>query len=152
MQEYEPQIVELEPEKAPRTSAIILLICGLLGVGFLMVNVVFTGEDPYHSGWWPEEDEGTIQEQGNIIPNVWRGAGENDEEEEVEDVLLDLFKPTTNPFTIPGYEQFMRRPSLTGPQSTPGKPTPTTPPKPGTPATPGRTTSGTPAPNNAPPK
>ena len=114
--EYEPQIIELEPEKAPRTSAIILMICGLLGVAFLMVNVVFTGEDPFHSGWWPEEDEPTIQEQGNILPNVWRGRGEDDEEEEVDEQVQSrkTGRPTTGPFAPPGFTPYMQRPTLPG--------------------------------------
>ena len=140
--DYEPQIIELEPEKAPRTSAIILLLCGLMGVGFLMVNVVFTGEDPFHSGWWPEDDDATIQEQGNILPNVWRGRGEDDEEEEVEEQVQSrkTGQPTTNPLARPGFEPFMRRPTL--PQA-PGLQPPTAG-RPGSPPTggPGRTTPG----------
>src|SRR5688572_28674321 len=98
--DYEPQIIELEPEKAPRTSASILMLCGLMGVAFLMVNVVFTGEDPYHNGWWPEqEEEGSIQEQFNVLPNVWRGRGEDDEEEEVDEHVQERksSKPATSP-------------------------------------------------------
>ena len=140
--EYEPQIIELEPEKAPRTSAIILLICGLLGVAFLMVNVVFTGEDPYHSGWWPDDDDPTIQEQSNILPNVWRGHGEDDEEEEVEEQVESRkgARPTTGPFALPGFTPYMQRPTLPGvpnpqaPTGRPGTPTGATPP--------GRTTPG----------
>src|SRR5207247_4488460 len=35
MSGQDPQIFELDPDQAPRMTAIILLICGLLGVGFL---------------------------------------------------------------------------------------------------------------------
>ena len=149
-QDYEPQIIELEPEKAPRTSAIILLLSGLLGVGFLMVNVVFTGEDPYHNGWWPEkEEEGALQEQFNVLPNVWRGHEEDDEEEEVGEHVQARkgSKPATSPVQRPGFEPYMKRPTLTAPQ-------PVKPPgaKPGTPvgpapgAPPGRAAPGAPAP------
>jgi hypothetical protein len=143
--DYEPQIIELEPEKAPRTTAIILLVCGLMGVGFLMVNVFFTGEDPYQSMTWPDEEDGNIQERGNILPNVWRGREEADEEEEVTDQInarKTLTRPTTNPYQIPGTERLLR-PTMPGVQA-PKLPTdprnvgaPTAPGTPGTPAAPG---------------
>src|SRR3954452_5840997 len=104
MSEYEPQIIELEPEKAPRTTAIILLICGLMGVAFLMVNVFFTGEDPYQSTTWPDDDDGNIQERGNILPNVWRARGEDDEESDVDDRVSARKlprPPTTSPYQMP---------------------------------------------------
>src|SRR4051812_12209484 len=115
MADYEPQIIELEPETAPRTTAIILLVCGLMGVGFLMVNVFFTGEDPFQSTSWPAEDDGNIQEAGNILPNVWRGRGEDDEEEEVKDNITARKSPrasTTGPYQVPGMEQYMKRPTI----------------------------------------
>lgn len=79
----DPVIFDLagDPEKAPRTSAIILVLCGLLGVGFLVVNVAFTGEDPYldlNRDW----DEEPIQGPGNIVPNVWRGKNAVTEEDD----------------------------------------------------------------------
>jgi hypothetical protein len=149
MSEYEPQIIELEPEKAPRTTAIILLICGLMGVAFLMVNVFFTGEDPFQSTSWPDDDDGNIQERGNILPNVWRARGQDDEDEDVDEQVSSrkLAKPpTTSPYTIPGMEQYMKRPTIvtTPPPTTPaakpvtpGMPKPATP---GMPATPGAPT------------
>jgi hypothetical protein len=117
-QDYEPQIIELEPESAPRTTAIILLVCGIMGVAFLMVNVFFTGPDPFQSNEWPEQDDGNIQERGNILPNVWRGREEADEEEEVDDQINSrktLARPTTNPFQIPGTEKLLR-PTMPVPQ------------------------------------
>jgi hypothetical protein len=151
MADYEPQIIELEPEKAPRMTAIILLVCGLMGVSFLMVNVFFTGEDPFQSTSWPEEDDGSIQEAGNILPNVWRGRGEDDEEEEVKDNISarkTTKPPTTGPFTIPGYEQFMKRPTIAPPPTTPAipMPKPVTPPKPGGPGAQPAPTPDTPTP------
>jgi hypothetical protein len=146
MPEYEPQIIELEPEKAPRTTAIILLVCGLMGVGFLMVNVFFTGEDPFQSTSWPDEEDGNIQERGNILPNVWRARGEDDEQEEVDDQInaRKVQKPTTNPYAIPGVEQYMKRPSIVPPPGpgvkpvVPGMPNPNAPGRaaPGAPANP----------------
>ena len=116
--DYEPQIIELEPESAPRTTAIILLVCGLMGVAFLMVNVFFTGPDPFQSNEWLDQDDGNIQERGNILPNVWRGREEADEEEEVDDQVSarkTLTRPTTNPFQIPGTEKLLR-PTMPVPQ------------------------------------
>jgi hypothetical protein len=149
--DYEPQIIELEPEKAPRTTAIILLICGLMGVAFLMVNVFFTGEDPFQSTSWPDEEDGNIQERGNILPNVWRGREQDDEEEEVDDQVSarkTLTRPTTNPFQIPGTEKLLR-PTMPVPQppklgTDPTKPW--APGAPGMPAAPG----GTPGKSNTP--
>jgi len=143
MSEYEPQIIELEPEKAPRTTAMILLICGLMGVGFLMVNVFFTGNDPLQTDNWPEQydDDGVVQERGNILPNVWRARGEDDEDEEVDDRVSarKLAKgPTTRPYQMPGMEQYMQRPSIVT------KPPPTAPPKPVTPGMPNPTAPGKP--------
>lgn len=124
----EPEYIELEPEKAPRTSAIILLICGLMGVGFLMVNVVFTGEDPFQNGWWPEQaEEGAIQEQFNVIPNVWRGRGADDEEEALDEQIQARkttgSRATTNPFQqLPGFESLYPRPGFPTPPAPPGYP------------------------------
>jgi hypothetical protein len=101
----EPQIIELDPEGSSRMSAVILLVCGLMGVGFLLVNVVFTGEDPYATQSWPEPDDGNIQEQGNITPNLWRNRGNDDEEEAVEERVVERKKTkpksTTNPYGLP---------------------------------------------------
>jgi hypothetical protein len=102
----EPQIIELDAEAAPRTSAIILLLCGLMGIGFLMVNVVFTGPDPFHEeGWWPESEEPTVQELGSVIPNLVRGRDHDDEEEELEERMDERRgnrpRPTTGPFARP---------------------------------------------------
>jgi hypothetical protein len=95
---------------------------------------------------------------------VWRGRGEDDEEEEVKDNITAR-KPyktaTTGPFAIPGYEQYMKRPTIAPPTTpavpqkpavkpvTPGMPAPTTPTTPGRPVTPGMQpapTPGAPAP------
>lgn len=163
MSEYEPQIIELEPEKAPRTTAIILLVCGLMGVGFLMVNVVFTGNDPLQTDNWPEQDDdGSVQERGNILPNVWRARGEDDEDEHVDDQVSarKLAKPpTTRPYQMPGMEPYMQRPTIvTPPPTKPVTPKPVTPgmPSPNTPGksvTPGmQATPGAPAPGSPPAK
>jgi hypothetical protein len=143
MSEYEPHIIELEPEKAPRTTAIILLVCGLMGVGFLMVNVFFTGEDPFQSTSWPDDEDGNIQERGNILPNVWRARGEDDEQETVDDQINSRKLPktaTTNPYALPGVEQYMKRPSIAPPPTAPGVPKPVGPGMPN-PGTPGRGTT-----------
>lgn len=138
----EPQIIELDPEGATRMSAVILLVCGLMGVGFLLVNVVFTGEDPYATMSWPDEDDGNIQEQGNITPNLWRNRGNDDEQEEVEERVVERkrTKPATRPtYGLPGLTNPLNRPGVT----VPGAPSPGAPATPkagtGTPgATPGR--------------
>ena len=143
MSDYEPQIIELEPEKAPRTTAIILLICGLMGVSFLMVNVFFTGDDPLQTETWPEQDDGSVQERGNILPNVWRARGRGDDEEEDVDDQITSRKvpkpPTTNAYTIPGTEQYMKRPTIV---TTP--PPTVKPPTMAKPGAPGGTNAGTP--------
>lgn len=135
----EPQIIELDPEGASRMSAVILLVCGLMGVGFLLVNVVFTGEDPYATQSWPEPDDGNIQEQGNITPNLWRNRGNDDEEEEVEERVVERkkFKPATRPtYGLPGLPNPLNRPGVT----VPGVPAPGAPGAPKTGAgTPGAT-------------
>jgi hypothetical protein len=122
----EPQIIELDPEGAPRMTAIILLVCGLMGVGFLLVNVAFTGEDPYATMEWPEED-GTIQEQGNITPNLWRNRGNDDEEEEVEEKVKERKneqgkkKPATRPgYGVPGLPNPLNRPGMPAVPGAPG--------------------------------
>jgi hypothetical protein len=113
----EPQIIELDPEGSPRMTAIILLVCGLMGVGFLLVNVVFTGEDPYATEYWPEDDA-PIQEQGNITPNLWRNRGNDDEQEEVEERVAErkkekAGKPATRPgYGGPGFPNPLHRPGL----------------------------------------
>jgi hypothetical protein len=138
--EEQPQIIELDPDSAPRTSAIILVLCGVLGVSFFVINVAFTGEDPYqrmnesdgvHPAW-EGEDQYPIQEGYHIMPNLWRGreAALLDEppEDEVDPVQKKVKKttPTTGPMTpgAPG----------TGQPGTPGTATGTG--APGAPAVP----------------
>jgi hypothetical protein len=119
-------------------SAVILLVCGLMGVGFLLVNVVFTGEDPYATQSWPEPDDGNIQEQGNITPNLWRNRGNDDEEAEVEERVVERKQTKGKTATRPTYSL----PGLTNPLNRPGVTVPGVP-SPGAPATPGGGT-GTP--------
>jgi hypothetical protein len=113
----EPQIIELDdPEGTPRTLAIILLVCGLLGVGFMIVNTVFTGDDQYYieSQW--EDGSEPVNNRFDIMPNLVRGrhTGEDsDEDEEANspevlkrerDLLTKKKSPTsgpTNPFLPP---------------------------------------------------
>jgi hypothetical protein len=66
-------MLEIDPEKAPRTSAIILILCGLLGVSFFVINIAYTGDDPYQTWFWDEEDQHPLQEGYHIMPNLWRG-------------------------------------------------------------------------------
>jgi hypothetical protein len=137
----EPQIIEIDPEQAPRTSAIILVLCGFLGVAFFVINVAFTGEDPYQSYTrpidgdethvWQGEDKYPMQEGYHILPNVWRGAqqaAEDSSEDELEDGVMTRMavaankegakKATTKPAT-PG--------TVTPNTPAPATPTPTTP-------------------------
>ncbi len=84
MQEQDPQIIDLDPDKAPRMTAIILLMCGLMGVGFLLVNVFFTGEDRYYM---QDEDNEWIDpgnQRFDITPNLVRGRHVEDSEEDDE--------------------------------------------------------------------
>src|SRR5947207_15426937 len=85
MSGQEPQIVELDPDQAPRMTAVILLICGMLGVGFLLVNVVFTGEDPYYDQQAWEEGDEPVNQRFDITPNLVRGRQTGDDSEEDDD-------------------------------------------------------------------
>ena len=132
----EPQIIELDPEGAPRMTAIILLVCGLLGVGFLLVNMVFTGEDPYYiQSQWEEGDE-PVNQRYDILPNLVRGrqpTDESEEDAEAQDVPVQKVakkKPaTTNPL-----DSILKRAAPTTPV------VPTAPAPAGTPAGPGTNT------------
>lgn len=106
MNEQDPQIFELDPDKAPRMTAIILLVCGLMGVGFLLVNVFFTGEDRYYIE--DEWNEGTepVNQRFDITPNLVRGRHVEDSEEDDEAQAVPRKKPvkkpaTTSPFGNP---------------------------------------------------
>jgi len=142
----EPQIIDLDPDKAPRTTAFILLACGLLGIVFLVINMVFTGQDPYYiKGEW---DEGTepVNQRFDIMPNLVRGrqvGDDSEEDQEAQDVptFKKQGKPTTSPLTP--YQQLLNR--YTVPQ-VPGSPA--TPPTPGAPQTPAPGI-GTPGPRGA---
>jgi hypothetical protein len=126
MSQQDPQIFELDPEKAPRMTAIILLACGLLGVGFLLVNVFGTGDDPYYNKADWEDGTEPVHQRYDIMPNMVRGrqaVGDSDEDEEAQEITKKVAPPrkaTTNPFLSP-YQQTPSKP-------TPGAPaTPTTP-------------------------
>lgn len=106
MEEHDPQIIDLDPDKAPRMTAIILLFCGLMGVGFLLVNIFFTGQDPYYieSEW----DEGTepVNQRFDITPNLLRGkhvedSEEDDEANEIVNKKATAKKPASRPFGSP---------------------------------------------------
>lgn len=106
MAEQDPQIIDLDPQDAPRMTAIILLICGLMGVGFLLVNVFFTGEDQYYiqSEW--EDGTEPVNQRFDIMPNLVRGrhVEDSEEDEEAQDVPTKKVqkKPaTTSPFANP---------------------------------------------------
>ena len=51
-------------------TAIILLLCGLMGVGFLLVNIFATGDDPYYNQ--EDWDNGTeqVHPRYDIMPNM----------------------------------------------------------------------------------
>src|SRR3954471_24160334 len=109
MEEQDPQIIDLDPNQAPRMTAIILLMCGLMGVGFLLVNVFFTGEDRYYM---QDEDQEWIDpgnQRFDITPNLVRGRHVEDSEEDDEaNELINrkaaskkpASKPVGNPFQI----------------------------------------------------
>ena len=146
MDDKGPQIFDyaaIDPEKAPRTTAIILLVCGLMGVGFLLVNIFATGDDPYYNE--ADWDNGTeqVHPRYDIMPNMVRTRQFDDEDDEAQDVPVRrpvVKPPTTNPFmpqvpglpTVPGLPQPPG--SVTTTPGTPGaKPLPT----PGLPTIPG---------------
>jgi hypothetical protein len=111
-EQQEPQFFELDPEGAPRMTAVILLVCGLLGIGFLLVNVVFTGDDPYYDQQAWEDGTEEVRQRYDVMPNLVRGpqrTGESDEDEESEDVprVRSTKKATTGP--VSPYQELMKR-------------------------------------------
>jgi hypothetical protein len=151
MSEQEPQIFDLDPEKAPRMTAIILLACGLLGVGFLLINMLGTGDDPYYNQAEWEEGNEPVHQRYDILPNMVRGrqaVGDSDEDEEAQAVPVQ--KPaakktaaTTNPLSVYQRLTSPTTPAAPGAPTTPGSPT-----LPGAPKLPGASTTPplTPAP------
>jgi hypothetical protein len=107
MDPQEPQIIDLDPDKAPRTTAIILLLCGLMGIGFLLVNVFFTGEDQYYM----QDDGNEWIDPGNqrfdIMPNLLRGKHVEDSEEDDEANEFTKKKPA------------VKKPAVTRPSGNP---------------------------------
>jgi hypothetical protein len=131
MSEQEPQFFELDPESAPRMTAVILLVCGLLGIGFLLVNVAFTGDDPYYNQQAWEDGTEEVRQRYDVMPNLLRGrqqAGDSDEDEEAADVPRQRAvakKATTGP--VSPYQELMNRitpptPGTPGTSSSPGSP------------------------------
>src|SRR3954469_19113388 len=150
-EQEEPQFFELDPEGAPRMTAVILLVCGLLGVGFLLVNLLATGNDPYYDQQAWEDGTEEVRQRYDVMPNLVRGpqrTGESDEDEESEDV--PRARPTKKATTGPAspYQELIKRitppvpvaPVAPAPGS-PVTPSPVTP-SPGAPATPGATPAG----------
>jgi hypothetical protein len=111
MSEQDPHIIDLDyqsadPDKSPRMTAIILLLCGLMGVGFYVVNSFFTGEDRYYNE--EEWDEGTepVNQRFDITPNLVRGKHVEDSEEDDDAHAIPVKKPikkpaATSPFSNP---------------------------------------------------
>jgi hypothetical protein len=148
--EDQPSIIELDPESAPRTSAIILVLCGVLGVAFFVINVAFTGDDPYQRmtdpeysdgihPLWEGEDRYPLQEGYHIMPNLWRGreAALSDEppEEEIDPLQKGKLKkatPTTGP-ALPGQPAAPGGTGTPSAPATPNSPNPFTVNKPGDP-------------------
>ena len=139
----EPQIIEIDPEQAPRTSAIILVLCGCLAVGFFVINVAFTGDDPYQtyttpidgdeSHVWQGEDKYPMQEGYHILPNVWRGAqkgAEDSAEDDLEDGVMTRMAAAAKK---EGTKRATTKPTPPTTPTTPGAPTQTTPTPPATP-------------------
>src|SRR5260221_11899044 len=110
MNEQDPQIIDLDPDHAPRMTAVILLLCGLMGVGFLLVNVFFTGEDRYYMR---DEDQEWIDpgnQRFDITPNMVSGRHVEDSEEDEEAQAIPkkppvkkppATSPLGNPFKLP---------------------------------------------------
>ncbi len=100
MDTQDPRIIDLDPDHAPRTSAIILIGFVVLGIGFVLVNMVFTGDDQYYiQGDWDDGKEPTKFERYDFVPNVWRDkAVQAQEEEDLEPRKSPgSKKPATNP-------------------------------------------------------
>jgi len=105
MSSQDPRIIELDPESAPRTSALILVLFVVLGVGFVLVNVVFTGDDPYYDyGSWLTDPEPSGSGAFYMIPSLVRDAETRKDEEEATDRFesrgVVKKKPTTGPSSM----------------------------------------------------
>jgi hypothetical protein len=139
MSEQDPQIFDLDPEKAPRMTAIILLACGVLGVGFLLINMLGTGDDPYYNQAEWEEGNEPVHQRYDILPNMVRGrqaVGDSDEDEEAQAIPVQKpaakkSNPATNPLSVYQRLTSPSTPGAPGAPTTPGSPT-----VPGAPATP----------------
>lgn len=94
----DPRIIELDPESAPRTSALILIVIGALGACFLLVNVVFTGDDPYYDyGSWNEDPEPSGNAAFYMIPSFVRDAEAKKDEEKATEEFEAKGKPVKKP-------------------------------------------------------
>ena len=132
MSQQEPQIIDLDPEKAPRMTAIILLACGVLGVGFLLINMLGTGDDPYYNQAEWEEGNEPVHQRYDIMPNMVRGrqaVGDSDEDEEAQ---VPVQKPVKKPVATTNPLSPYLRPTPATP-TTPGQTPPAAPGVPGLP-------------------
>jgi len=98
MSSQDPRIIELDAESAPRTSAIILVVIALMGAGFVLVNVVFTGDDPYYDyGSWNEDPEPSGNAPFYMIPSLVRDAEAKKDEEKATEDFESRGKPIKKP-------------------------------------------------------
>lgn len=121
MEEQDPRIIDLDPEHAPRVTAVILLICGVMAVGFYLVNAYFTGADQYYIEQEWEEGTEPVNQRYDITPNLIRGKHPEDSDEEEDAHAIPVKKPvkkpaTTNPLASPFGNPFQL-------PATPGSPT-----------------------------
>ncbi|HYE17790.1 MAG TPA: hypothetical protein VEA69_05060 [Tepidisphaeraceae bacterium] len=86
------RIIELDPVEAPRTSALILVAFVLMGVGFVLVNWVFTDSDEHYydySSWSEDEAPRDDLTWYYMMPSVVRDEGEKKAEKKTFETLAD---------------------------------------------------------------
>ncbi|HSI33066.1 MAG TPA: hypothetical protein VK986_05700 [Tepidisphaeraceae bacterium] len=86
------RIIELDPVEAPRTSALILVVFAVLGVGFVLVNWVFTDSDDHYYDYSSWEDGEAPRDDLTwyyMMPSVVRDEGEKKAERKTTETLAD---------------------------------------------------------------
>jgi hypothetical protein len=93
--DHDPRIIELDPEEAPRTAALILVAFAVLGVGFALVNWVFTDNDEQYYNVYSWEDGEAPRDDITwyyMIPSFVRDEGEKKAEKKSFETLEDVVR------------------------------------------------------------
>jgi hypothetical protein len=95
MEMKDPRIIELDPEAAPRMSALILIGFVVLGAGFMLVNWVFTDSDEQYydyASWNDGEAPRDDLTWYYMMPSVVRDEGEKKAERQTFETLADVVR------------------------------------------------------------